>query len=276
MKPGIYYDLPFPTYTKADGLNQSKLKVLKRSPRKFLHAIEVGREDTEALGIGRAIHTAVLEPEKFHSMFFQLPELNLRTTAGKAERDALLVANEGKEALKADDYQLVFDTAAAVLGHSDAAKLLRDTTREMCIWWKDEATDVLCKARLDAYHAPTRTIVDLKTTQDASPAAFRKSIYQYGYHLQAGWYAAALRAHGVMVDHFVIIAVEKASPFDVGVYRLTDEVLKLSRKENQALLRQYAQCLRTDNWPGYTEGIVDIGLPDYALSELEATHGESI
>lgn len=278
MNIGIHYNLPFSAYVEEAGMNQSSLKILRHSRKKFLYHIthRVDR-DTPSKRLGRAIDTATLEPEKFNDLFFQLPELNLRTNAGKAHRDELIAANPGKEALNAEEFNTAFKAAGAVLSHPDAARLLASATRQMSIWWKDQETGILCKARLDAYQAQTNTIIDLKSTQDASPRGFQRgSIWAYRYDLQAAWYMTALEAHGIKPEHFVFIAVEKTMPFEVGVYRLTDEVIKLSKQENQALLRKYAECLRTDNWPGYTEGIVDIGVPKFGIEELEASYGESI
>lgn len=275
MKPGIYYDLPFEEYAKAPGLNQSKLKVMKRSPKKFKHLLTVSREDTSDLGVGRATHTAVLEPHKFNDEYVQLPEVNARTNEGKRLLEEFKQLNEGKSFLKADEYNEVFEIAGAVLSHPDCSRLLADTERELSIFWEDEATGVLCKARVDAWLKKARTIIDLKTTRDAGPA-FSRGIWQYGYHLQAAWYFEAMAAHGLQPAHFIFIAVEKERPFDVGIYRLTDEVIQLSRQENSALLRRYAECERKDYWPGYTEGIVDIGIPKFGLEEMEASYGEPV
>lgn len=273
MKPGVHKDMSFEDYAKAEGLNQSKLKVMKRSPAKFKHLLQVSREDTEALGMGRAIHTAVLEPELFNQMFVQEPEVNKRTNEGKRLLAEFKELNGGKELLSPSDYNSVFEIASAVLSHPDAARLLEDTERELSVWWEDKATDVLCKARVDAWKPSIRTIVDLKTTRDAGPG-FERSIYSYGYHMQAAWYNAALEAHGYEPHHFVIIAVEKEPPYDIGIYRLTDDVIELSKRENEALLRRYAECKRKDYWPGYTQGIVDVGLPKFAMDEMEERYGE--
>ena len=272
MKPGIYHHMPFSEYAEAPGLNQSKLKVMRRSPKKFKHMLNVSKTDTLELGMGRAIHTAVLEPETFNDCYAQLPEVNLRTNDGKKLIQDFKNMNPGKDFLKASEYTEVFEIAASVLGDPDAARLLADTERELSVWWKDEGTDVLCKARIDAWLPKARTIIDLKTTRDAGPA-FARGIWQYGYHLQAAWYMQALEAHGLMPAHFIFIAVEKEPPYDVGIYRLTDEVIQLSRQENSALLRKYAECERKDYWPGYTEGIVDIGIPKFGYQELEEQHG---
>jgi hypothetical protein len=152
-------------------------------------------------------------------------------------------------------------------------RLLDGALMELSVQWKDDATGVLCKARLDAYNERIGTVIDIKTTIDASPQGFGRKLYAYGYNRQAAWYLDSLRAHNESAYHFVFIAVEKEPPYSIGLYRLSDEAIKLSRSENQALLRRYAECSRTDVWPGYTDGIEDISIPKYGLTDMEEEYG---
>ena len=57
--------------------------------------------------------------------------------------------------------------------------------------------------------------IDLKSTQDSSPGAIEKSIYQWGYHRQAVWYRRALRAVGMNAQAFALMFVEKTPPYVV-------------------------------------------------------------
>jgi hypothetical protein len=34
-------------------------------------------------------------------------------------------------------------------------------------------------------------------------------------------------------------------------------------------MRRYAECLRTDEWPGYPDEVVDIALPHYAWGQID-------
>ena len=269
----IYDDLSFAEYTKMDGLNQSKLALFKRCPQKFKHALTLEREDTDALRIGRAIHTAVFQPELFNGEFLCLPEIDRRTTRGREEYAAIVSANPDKTVLKKDEFNRALEIATAVRGDRHVMKLIEGAHVEMSVQWTDSATDVLCKARLDCYNEELGTVVDLKTTIDASPNGFSRKLYSYGYNRQAAWYLESLRAHNELAHHFVFAAVEKEPPYSLGLYRLSDEALKLSRTENQNLLMKYAACVRSDYWPGYTDGVADISIPKYGLTDMEEEYG---
>jgi hypothetical protein len=256
-----------------DGLNQSKLGILRRCAQKFQFALTAPQNDSDALAIGRAIHTAALQPELFNGEFLCLPDMDRRTTKGREEYAAIVAGNPDKTILKAADFNKALEVATAVRRNPHALRLLDGARMELSIDWTDKTTGVKCKARLDAFNERISTIVDLKTTIDASPAGFARKLYSYGYNRQAAWYLEAMVAHNVDARHFVIIAVEKDPPYSIGLYRLSDEAIKLSRLENEALLRKYAECLRTDNWPGYTEGIEDINIPKYGAIEMEEQYG---
>lgn len=269
-------DLPFAKYVAIPGLNQSKLGSLKRCPAKFKWLLENERPDSDTLKIGRAIHTAVLEPDKFNDEFLCLPDIDRRTTKGKELYNELVSSNPDKTILKPDDFHTALDVATAIRSNSHCNYLLQGAHTEITLDWVDDATDVPCKARVDAYNESLGIVIDIKTTQDASRSGFPRKLFAYGYHRQAAWYLDALNLHGEAAKHFVFIAVEKEPPYAVGLYRLSDETLRLSRQENQRLLAIYAECMRTNKWPGYTEGIEDISIPEYATNEMEETYGQSL
>src|SRR4051812_24246093 len=54
----------FADYIKIDAVNWSTLKHMRTSPLHYRHAVDSPDEDTARFGIGRAIHTAILEPHK--------------------------------------------------------------------------------------------------------------------------------------------------------------------------------------------------------------------
>ncbi|MCC7277471.1 MAG: PD-(D/E)XK nuclease-like domain-containing protein, partial [Chromatiaceae bacterium] len=71
------------------------------------------------------------------------------------------------------------------------------------------------------------------------------------------------------------LAVEKAPPFAVGVYRLPDAALELGRRRWAEACRTYAACVESGRWPGYSETITELTLPGWALSEFYAESDES-
>lgn len=268
--------IPFEQYVLEPGLNQSKLGALRQCPAKFKYILDAEEKSSPAQDMGQLFHSLVLEPDSFNDRYFCLPEIDRRTTKGKELYAELTALHADKIPVKPDDFNAAHEMAAAVRNNTHANYLLQGAHTELTLDWVDEATGVACKARVDAYNEELGIVVDLKTTVDASPQGFPKKLLQYGYHRQAAWYLEALKRNGEAAEHFVFIAVEKTPPFLVGVYRISDDTIRLSKAENEKLLRIYAECKRTDTWPGYTQGIEDISIPDYAINSMEETYGEPI
>jgi exodeoxyribonuclease VIII len=269
----IHSNLSFDDYTALPGINQSKLALLKSCPQKFKFFSEHERKDSDALIIGRAIHTAVFQPELFNAEFLCLPDIDRRTAKGKEQYAELVSQNPDKTVLKPADFNRAMEIATAVRTNRHVLNLIEGAHAELSITWVDADTDVPCKARLDCWNEELGIVVDLKTTLDASLFGFPKKLYAYGYHRQAAWYLQSLRANGESAKHFVFIAVEKEPPYSLGIYRLSDDAIRLSKAENEALLRKYCECVRTDSWPGYTDGIEDISIPEYAINTMEENYG---
>jgi exodeoxyribonuclease VIII len=108
-------------------------------------------------------------------------------------------------------------------------------------------------------------VADLKTTEDASPAAFARSVATYRYHVQAAFYLDGLRACDAQIDAFAFVAVEKTPPYLVAVYSADEICLARGREEYRADLLTFAECLRTDCWPGYPPFVQPLSLPAWAL-----------
>jgi hypothetical protein len=278
--PGVYPGTGIDAYHKWPCASNSRLSKLLRSPAHLKAYLDEPQDDTAALIMGRAAHSAILEPDSFAKLYGRAPDdLDRRTKIGKQTWDDLLNTFGEGFLLKAADYDASLRMRDSVHAHANAAKLLAgDGDVEFSVVWDahcygDEKDDLVrCKARLDKFSPAIAggVIVDVKTTRDASPREFERSIFAYGYHRQAALYLDAAQAAGIDAEHFVIIAVEKESPWAVGVYRLTDGAIEAGREQVMKLLKTYAMCEALQSWPAYGEDVKDIAIPTWAWSQLDA------
>lgn len=82
---GIYRDVPNEIYHgDRTAVSSSGLKLLLRSPAHFVAGQGASEETTAALEFGTALHTALLEPEKYREQYVTKPDINRRTKEGKA------------------------------------------------------------------------------------------------------------------------------------------------------------------------------------------------
>lgn len=173
--------------------------------------------------------------------------------------------NASRTVLTAEQWDQLHRMRDAVMNHKAAAALLTGVPgkAELSVYWNDAVTGELCRCRPDWWREDD-LLVDLKTTDDASPEGFAKSIANYRYDVQHPFYFDGVQqATGRTPRGFVFIAVEKKPPYAVGVYVLDQESVELGRAQYQADLRRYAECKRSDVWPGYGERIQTISVPTW-------------
>lgn len=245
-------------YHADPAVSASHLHAVAASPyhywSRFLAPDRPPSVQTAAMKLGSLTHCAVLEPDQLASRYGIAPDR--RTNAGKAAVAEMEAA--GIEAVTAPEMEQAMAMAASVRSHQAAAALLRDGKAEQSFWFDDIATGLRCKCRPDWYTGST--IVDLKTTVDASPKGFAKSVAQWRYHVQQSHYLA-----GTFAERFVFIAVEKSYPYAVGVYELDADAVQFGDYERRNNLQTIADCRAISEWPGYGNTIQPLSLPKWAL-----------
>ena len=257
-KYGIHTDIPFKDYLAIDAVSNSFLGKLKQCPAKA----QMGQDDTKALGFGRAAHSIILEGFNAFSKDFVIEptEINKRTKAGKAEYTAFLAENEDKGIITDDEFTHAVNMRLAVYDHPMAKLLLAQGVTEQTIVWTSNGTR--CKSRPDALPGDeTRTLVDLKTTRDASYDGFLRSVKTFGYARQAAFYLDAMNlvksgkvGKNRLYDAFVIIAVEKEPPYMVATYQLDDEFIETGREEYKELIELNRIYKKDGFYPPYQSG----------------------
>ncbi|MBK7363126.1 MAG: PD-(D/E)XK nuclease-like domain-containing protein [Micavibrio sp.] len=132
------------------------------------------------------------------------------------------------------------------------------------MFWTDEASGLECKCRPDWWDG--ETIVDPKSTDDASPEGFRAECCG----IQGSRPGCALHGRN-QAKRFIFLAVEKQEPHAVGIYELDEISLEYAKEIRAQELATLAECKRTNIWPGYADGIQTIGLPSWAYKKTEET-----
>jgi exodeoxyribonuclease VIII len=212
-------------------------------------------KSTAAMTTGSLVHCAVLEPGELLKRYGIAPDR--RTKRGKETAAAMQAS--GIEPVGESDLQQAQRMASAVRRHPYAAELLSAGKAETSIWWDDAKTGMRCKCRPDWINGST--CVDLKSTTDASPKGFAKSVAGFRYHVQAAHYLAA-----GLFDRFVFVAVEKEAPFAVACYELDADALAEGQRLRDRDLQRIANCRAMAAWPGYGDELQTISLPAWSYS----------
>lgn len=265
-------------YHRHSAVSKSHLDQIAKSPlhywARYLDPNRVTPEPTPAMAIGTAVHTHVLELDQWDARYVTAPEgINRRTNAGKAEWEAFETAATGRTVLSRTDAELVMRMGYSVFRHPAASMLLAMPGKaETTHMWTDEATGLQCKCRPDWLTDDGSLIVDLKTTEDASPTGFRKSIANFRYFVQASWYLDGVeRATGKRPEQFIFLCVEKRAPYACAVYAADAEMIEAGANAAARDLEVLATCRQANAWPGYSDQIEPISLPPWMRPKADGT-----
>lgn len=240
-------------------VSSSQLKLILRSPLHFQHGLQAPHIETPAMRIGTAIHTALLEPERFRNIYRVAPEKG-RSAADKLAFANYVVAHPDKVLISRSEMDMVEAVQQTVARHQLASKLLRMGQAETSIFWHDPETAIRCKCRPDLLVSPW-LILDIKTTEDASEEAFMRSCAQYHYDLSAAMYREGVWHATKKSLDFVFLAVEKKPPFAVALYRASDRFLQHGDMLFRRTLSTLKDCRQAASYRGYQ--------PDGVISEID-------
>jgi hypothetical protein len=241
-------------------MSNSMLKIfIDKCPRYYAYRLENPINPTQAMKFGTAFHVLVLEGlEKFTNNYIEEPDVDKRTTLGKATLAKFNERIGNRQTLSRKDYQLIMSMHECLSEHKNLDILKECTEMEKIYLWKNEDIGMLCKGKLDAVNTNEKYIVDLKTTRNASPSVFKELLMNAKYHMQAAYYLDALG-----YDDYYIIAIEKDKPHCVCTYKLSKEMINEGRELYMNGLKLY-------------KSIIDSGKPglrDLPMSEVDYNLG---
>lgn len=256
-------DLPDTEYFAHPALSHSDCKLLLDSPARYRWLKDNNdRPYVPEFEFGHAVHELALGKGGGIEV---IDAPDWRTKDARAARDAALL--NGRAPMLTGDYNSARACADAIRLHPLARKLLDHLDHaEVAAIWEDG--DVERKAKLDGVCG--RFGIDLKTTVDASTAAFGRSAGKFAYFSQDPWYRDALRAcFGIDEPRFLFVVVEKFPPYLVNVVELDPYDVELGAKRNRRAIDLYRQCRETGVWAAYGDGINIAQLPRWAETEEE-------
>jgi len=252
-------DLSYADYEAIDAVRASDLKALGKSPRHY-HWRQTHPFDSSTLRLGRAVHTAVLEPERYAAEY---AVATMRRDARTAEYKAFLAAHPGACVLSPDEDREARETAAAVHEHPEAHRLLTDGVAERVIVFDGPCGPIKVRPDYVRLSRPA-ALVDLKTTRSIKPRRFMSQAWDLEYMVQLALYReAVLRATGHVLPVY-IVAVEARDEHDCGVFLCPSEWLEAGGDLVRQRLDRLAECRASGVWPGQVPEVVPMEAPRWA------------
>lgn len=239
-------------------LSSSDLRRILRSPA---HYRAPNPPTTQAQEIGTLVHERILEPDLWEARRRPSARIDRRTKEGKAlaEWQSSQEESLGLKFIPEDLYNTIEAIADSVHASVGSTGLLTGGVGELSGFCN--INDVNIRVRPD--YLKDDVIVDLKTCQDARPEAFVRSIFQYGYDVQAALYETAAWTIDGKQREFIWIAVEKEPPYGVCIYRASSDVIARGQVAYEKAIEIYKTCSALDVWPGYSTEIHSVKVPRY-------------
>lgn len=254
-------------YSALPGLNWSTLKFLATSPRLLRWRVDTPEEDKDAYRLGRAMHCAILEPERFAREYFAWPDFgDMRYKENKDRRsrwlDGLPVV---REVLRREEFAICIRTAESLRAHPKASEIFTGGRAEEAITWTDPDTGIVCKGRLD--WVTLRYIADLKSTRRETLRSIVRDFESLLYYGQLAYYWRGAIAAGMLpsdAERPCGAFVQTVEPYDVVAFRMTERTLQVGNTLVDNLLRKYKECQAAKWWPGLASDVIEIELSQYA------------
>jgi len=236
------------------------------------------------LVMGGCFHSMVLEPECLDEEYAVKPtEIDGKsplTKHYKEEFAAMQAERPHVQWVKDDNWETCEGMANAIMSNPVYTHYASDVEAIAEGTGYFDYNGASCKVRPDLYTSDG-TIIDLKSTQDASEAGFRKSVRNFKYDFQTAWYMEAMRALGLPAKQFIFIICEKSPPYLTASYTLTSSEIDRQKPRMQKACEIWATCMETGVWPGYPEEVVTLDLSRFgdnhklSLSQVAEKFGVS-
>lgn len=262
MTATLHESVPFADYLKWPELSQSVLKQGRASMAHLRAAWtrEKERKPTDAMILGTALHTCMLEPEQAAN---RIARWTGRTRAGSVWKEFEAEAHaEGKIVLTDKMNEKLVGAVASLRKHK-VVKEWMSKIEAVEVSARGEIDGVPFKGRVDA--KTTDPLFDLKFVQSCDLRTFTNAVITFGWYMQGAIYKRLLGR-----DRFILMAVEKEPPYDCIPYELAPSMLKYGEREALWLIDQVKKCRETDSWPGRSEEIVPIELPLWMEDKMKS------
>lgn len=244
--------------------------ILRRSP---LHARMMHPKmnpdyrpvDSSRFDLGTMAHAMLLEDDG--SKLVTIEADDWRTKAAKEARDAARA--EGKLpilAKHAGDLGRMVHAARKFLDTSELKDV--EFEAERTVAWNEHGT--WCRARPDWLSDSRDIILDYKTTDDANPDAFIRQIGRMGYDTQAAFYRQGVRTAVDCDPTFVFLAQEIEPPYACSLIALSNAYMMIAEDKVQKAIKTWAYCLKSNDWPAYSNRILYAEPPAWELAKFQA------
>lgn len=260
-------------YYKVNRLSRSSLCDLKISPYYFWakNIAKTFDTSTKPMDIGKAIHTYILERDKFDSQYAVAPDVNKRTKIGKETYQEFEEKSTGKEIIDHKDFSLICKIEQSLNSYDKACILIDECDmREGEFYYEYRGLEL--KSKLDLFNTNKPIVIDIKSVAGSrTDNKVVNDLISYNYAEQVFLYSYAYEQKYNKQPHFFMISLSKTEPYEVGIYNISD-FYNYGKFSIDKLIDEYKRCF--DRWgcspdlPWRDGDIKTLELPRWALNQM--------
>jgi len=240
----LFRDIPHEEYLSWPFMSQSTIKKIDESIPEYL-AEFMGSDATR---LGDAFHSAILTPEDGRTIIE--PPGNKKLNAFRELLEMFHRANSSKTIITTDQKETLALMIKSFNSHPMAVEMLTAATDiEVCAFVEFEGIKFKCRADV----LTDLGVVDIKSTRDASPRWFWRSVRDLGYDVQAFLYRDAFDA-----ERFFIIATENNGHHITQCYEISDKTFKYGRERLMRCIDKYKMWEASEDKPKTYTGTWEI------------------
>jgi len=214
-----------------------------------------------------ALRCAILQPDKFNKTYVKMPSINTRTNIGKAELQSLSATVQHNEQLliSSSDFEAIMYMRESVLKNPACIQIFDSGSAENYKEFQEPSTGVEIKFKSHWQDEINGIIVHLSSCTDASESTFSKDAFNFRNHKRVAIYLDGYSEIGNQQEGFVFVNIENSAPYKVSILTLDDRSVEFGRETYIKNCETYAECLRTDKWPGLKPTVESVSLPEWAF-----------
>lgn len=270
LEKGFYKDIPSTVYhSNVPGLSSSGIAQLSITPAHFKAEVLDAPFDSVA-NDGALIHAMILDPDNLAN------EYRLVARRTKAEKDK--AEAENKKLVIQSQIDKAAPIVDALKASPKALELLCGGENEISGFVDHPSLGFRMKIRPDSYHADKNLIIDLKTVGKEQKSGFglEKLCLKRGWFTQAAYYCYVAELITGKPHQFMHVYVETEAPYGIRYRMINPAGMEKVMQDMFPLMKQYAKCLATNEWPGFSEETEELHLPTWGLSDAIDTIEEGI
>lgn len=271
-------------HANKSALGSTSVRTAHRSLKEFYWEFSGNeRKETKDMRLGKTIHMAILEPERFRNAYVVEPIFEGRTQRGEITTSLnCKEVKEKKEAWHSDlrpgavvvnqnELEMLTGIAKSIREYPEAMMLIQGAQPEVTGYYRDPITGLRMKIKPDLLMLGNIALItDLKSTVDCGHIRFGTTTFSDDkrYDIQLFQYGEGTRLiTGKEVPQVHVIAVEKVPPYEVSVYYLLREDLEQAEADYHSALRKIRMAIDLDEWPQRQMTMQRIYTPKFFINE---------